>query len=201
MELDEVDTKILEILQKDARISFRDIAKKVGVTTPTVSNKVKRLEALKVIKGYTAMIDSEKLGELSAVVVIRCKPSDVKIVANKLKRFSEAREIFMTADSKIHVKITALNDSAVKCFLDRLVHIKEIMDYEYTVILKTLKEKPTALITEGIRVTLSCDYCKGSIKGEPVRLKLANKEYNLCCRICARELKAKYEKLRSGMVK
>lgn len=201
MELDKVDTKILEILQKEGRISLRDLAKRIGISTPTASDKVKRLEALRVIKGYTALIDSEKLGEYSALLLIKCKPSDIDGIANKLEHFSEVREIFITADSKIHVKITALNETIVKCFLNRLSTIKEILDYDCTAILRTLKDEQSALITEGMGITLSCDYCKGSIKGEPVRLKIGDKKYNLCCRICARELKEKYEKLRSGMVK
>lgn len=195
MELDTVDTKILEILQKEGRISLRDLAKRIGISTPTASDKVKRLENLKVIKGYAALINLEKLGEYSAVLVIKCKLSDVDTIANKLVRYTEIREIFVSADSKIHVKITAPSESGVKCFLNGLANIREILDYEYTMILKTLKEEQTALITEGIGIALSCDYCKGSIKGEPVRIKITGREYNLCCRICARELKEKYERL------
>lgn len=40
MRLDPVDVKILSLLQRDARLSYWEIAKKVGVTTPTVSSKV-----------------------------------------------------------------------------------------------------------------------------------------------------------------
>lgn len=199
MELDKVDTKILGILQKEGRISLRDLAKRIGISTPTASDKVKRLENLKVIKGYGAIIDAEKLGEQSAIIVIKCKPSDVATIVSELERFTEVREIFITADSKIHVKITVLNEAQAKCFLSKLTGIKEILDYEYTVILRFSKEEQPALITEGIGIALSCDYCKGPIAGVPVRLKIADKEYSVCCRICARELREKYERLKSGI--
>lgn len=57
MQLDDVDRRLVEALRKDARLSMRELAKLVGVSTPTASARVKRLEALGIIRGYHAAID------------------------------------------------------------------------------------------------------------------------------------------------
>ena len=61
MQLDRTDTKIPRALQEDARRSFRELARRVGVSVPTVSAHVANLERLGVLSGYHATIDPEKL--------------------------------------------------------------------------------------------------------------------------------------------
>lgn len=71
MPLDETDLKILKILLKEARLSYRQIARKVGVSTGTVLSRMKKMEHEGVIKGYSAVVDHEKLGyELTVVTEI-----------------------------------------------------------------------------------------------------------------------------------
>jgi DNA-binding Lrp family transcriptional regulator len=62
VELDEIDLAILGELIEDARRSYREIAKRLNISVGTVAARVKRMEALGVIKGYSAMVDYEKLG-------------------------------------------------------------------------------------------------------------------------------------------
>lgn len=57
MQLDDVDRRIIDALRVDARLSMRELAKAVGVSTPTASARVKRLEELDIIRGYHAAID------------------------------------------------------------------------------------------------------------------------------------------------
>jgi DNA-binding Lrp family transcriptional regulator len=69
--LDQTDVKILENLLRDARLSSRQLAKKIGVSVGTVLDRIKRMERSGVIKGYSAMLDHEKLGyELTVVTEI-----------------------------------------------------------------------------------------------------------------------------------
>ncbi len=67
--MDITDAKILEILQKDGRISMKELGKRVSLTSPAVSERVKRLEESGVIKGYKAIIDPVKLGLNVSVIV------------------------------------------------------------------------------------------------------------------------------------
>lgn len=59
--LDETDRKILELLQHDARITHAAIAQEVGLSAPSVYERVKKLEAKGVIKGYRAIVDASAL--------------------------------------------------------------------------------------------------------------------------------------------
>ncbi|MEM2917116.1 MAG: winged helix-turn-helix transcriptional regulator, partial [Candidatus Bathyarchaeia archaeon] len=71
MSLDETDVKILKTLLLNARLSNRQIAKKIGVSVGTVLSRIKLLEKAGIIKGYSAIIDHEKLGyELTVLTEI-----------------------------------------------------------------------------------------------------------------------------------
>ena len=71
VELDETDKKILREYLKDARLSYREVARRVRVAVGTVMARTKRLETEGVIRGYTALLDHEKLGyELTAITEI-----------------------------------------------------------------------------------------------------------------------------------
>lgn len=72
--VDELDRKILSLLQKDARLSYREIAKELNVAVGTVYNRLKRLEEEGVLKGFYPKLDYEKLGyELTAIIGIRAQ--------------------------------------------------------------------------------------------------------------------------------
>ena len=71
MEFNETDKKILKNLLEDARFSSRQIAKNVGVSVGTVLSRIKKMEGLGLIKGYSVILDHEKLGyELTVVTEI-----------------------------------------------------------------------------------------------------------------------------------
>ena len=70
--MDEVDKRILRVLEADARTSLRKIAEEVGVALGTVSNRVRRMESLGIIRGYTVLLDPDKAGwGLSVVIGLR----------------------------------------------------------------------------------------------------------------------------------
>lgn len=62
MEMDETDRRILKLLQKDGRLAHAVIAKKVGLTGPSVLARVRRLEDAGVIRGYNVLLDQAALG-------------------------------------------------------------------------------------------------------------------------------------------
>lgn len=59
---DQVDRQLLELLQDDGRMSFTDLAKRVGLSSPAAAERVRRLEEQGVITGYKARVDASKLG-------------------------------------------------------------------------------------------------------------------------------------------
>lgn len=60
--IDEIDVKILEALQKNGRTKRNDLADAVGLSIPSVSERLKKLEESQIIRGYHADVDAKKLG-------------------------------------------------------------------------------------------------------------------------------------------
>ncbi|MEL0144784.1 MAG: winged helix-turn-helix transcriptional regulator, partial [Alphaproteobacteria bacterium] len=60
--LDPADRNLLNVVQDDARLSFREIARRVGMSTPAVADRIRKLEAAGVITGYTARVARPAVG-------------------------------------------------------------------------------------------------------------------------------------------
>ncbi len=75
--MDDLDKKILQLLAQDARMTVKDIAYKISLTSPAVSQRIKRMEETGVIKGYTTVIgDNNAEKTISAIINISVQPKD-----------------------------------------------------------------------------------------------------------------------------
>src|SRR6478735_595452 len=91
--LDDLDRNLLEILVKDARTSLRELAAKVGLSSPSVSERLRRLEERGVIRAFTVDIDPLALGyTLQAIVRIRPLPGKLHIVQQLIEEIPEFSE-------------------------------------------------------------------------------------------------------------
>lgn len=76
--LDDLDRRLLHLLQEDARRSFRELARRAGTTTPTAASRVRRMEGLRIIQGYTVRLDPARFGaaapdvDVDAPVALAC---------------------------------------------------------------------------------------------------------------------------------
>ncbi|UCE75058.1 MAG: winged helix-turn-helix transcriptional regulator, partial [Methanomassiliicoccales archaeon] len=68
-EFDETDRRILRMLNKDARMSFRRISRELKVSLTTVTSRVKKMELNGIISGYIPLVDPEKLGYDMLVII------------------------------------------------------------------------------------------------------------------------------------
>jgi Lrp/AsnC family leucine-responsive transcriptional regulator len=83
--IDTTDAKILRALAEDARITMADLARKAGLSAPSVTERVRRLEEAGIVTGYAARIDPAALGlPLAAYVRIRPMPGQLEKVAEVL---------------------------------------------------------------------------------------------------------------------
>jgi len=76
--LDTVNLKLIEELQKDARLAHAELGRRVGLSAPAVAERLQRLQETGVITGYHAAIDPRALG-LSLSVILRIRPSPREI--------------------------------------------------------------------------------------------------------------------------
>ncbi len=105
MVLESINVKILRRLLIDGRLSARQIAKSVGVSVGTVIAKMKRMEQEGIIKGYSAVLDQEKLGYELTVVT--------EIIASKGKLLDVEEEIAKMPNVCAVYDVTGLTDAMV----------------------------------------------------------------------------------------
>ncbi len=75
--MDAIDKKILELLQKNGRMTVKEITQTISLTAPAVSERIKRLEKDGVIQGYTAIINPRKMGRtVHAIINVSVQPAD-----------------------------------------------------------------------------------------------------------------------------
>jgi len=104
-EVDEVDKKILGEYVRDSRSSFREVAKRIGVSTGTVLSRTKRMEKEGIIRSYSAVVDWEKVGyHLTAVTEIN---------VSKGKLLEMEREIAKIPSTCVVYDITGSTDAVV----------------------------------------------------------------------------------------
>src|SRR3954464_1506651 len=85
--IDPVNARLLAELQADARTSLAELGRRVGLSAPAVAERLQRLEAAGVIRGYRADVDPRALGyELSAVLRIRPAPGQLPKVAELARK-------------------------------------------------------------------------------------------------------------------
>jgi Lrp/AsnC family leucine-responsive transcriptional regulator len=91
--LDPIGKKIVNLLQKKSRISYSDLGRKVGLSTPAATERVRKLEDAGVILGYHAVVDAEKVGfPVSAFIHLTTTAKHYPEVISKLKDLDEVLE-------------------------------------------------------------------------------------------------------------
>lgn len=194
--LDDVDRKILRELQTDGRASFRDISSRIGVSTPTVSARVQAMTDMGLIRGYTTVLDADLLGQVSVVVTVEAKPSEVERVYSRLVGEDMVRQLYVLSDSRLLLMVSYYNPIKYKQFIESLSQIPEIRSVTTSMVLKTPKEIQRAALTDEAGLLIRCYYCGHLIHDEGVKLKIDGKYHYMCCDVCAKLYKEKYDKLK-----
>lgn len=92
-ELDDVDEKLINALSENARISMRDLARLVGMSAPSVAERVRRLEDIGVIRAFTVDLNPKALGySLQAIVRIKPLPGQLHRVERAIQDLKECIE-------------------------------------------------------------------------------------------------------------
>lgn len=142
-ELDEVDKAILRKLQRDARISFRDIAKEVGTSEATVFVRVKKLQKNGVIKAFRAIVNPEGVGKnVTAFALVKADPRSYPKVLTELRSFDEVCEVYdVTGAYYSIIKMRTGTSEQLAQVLDRIGQIGGITGTETVIVLRTIKEE------------------------------------------------------------
>ena len=107
--MDEKDRRIIEILEKNARTPFTQIAKEVGLSEGAVRKRVEALERKGVIRKYVAVVDPKKLGYNNVTILgLDVDPTKLLDIANEIAKIKEVRTVCLsTGDHMIMAEIWA----------------------------------------------------------------------------------------------
>jgi len=149
--LDEKDSAILVLIQRDSKLTAKQIAKKVNAPLTTVFAKIKRMEELGIIREYRAIVAPERLNAATAAFILasvsyRAKADDLpisqRVVAEEIARFPEVQEVhIITGDWDLLIKLRAENVDAIgKFVVDKLRLIKGLEKTLTCMVFETVKE-------------------------------------------------------------
>ena len=148
-ELDEKDLAILTLLQKNCRMTAREIARKINSPITTVFAKMRRMEQQEVIKEYRAILDSKKLNFGTTAFILASfsyrngeTPLSQRVIAEQIARFPEVQAVhIISGDWDILIKIKEESVDAVGNFvIDKLRTVKGIEKTLTCMVFDTQKE-------------------------------------------------------------
>lgn len=120
LRVDEIDTRLLNELQSDARLSLAELGRRVGLSSPAVAERLQRLEDDGVIRAYRVEIDPRHLGySLTAIIRIRPAPGQLRAVADLAEQTSEIAECHRITGDDCYIATANLRDVG---------HLEEVID-------------------------------------------------------------------------
>lgn len=145
MKIDQIDKKILDILQEDARITNIELSTRIGISAPATLERVKRLEKNGVIKKYVALIDPAKVSRgtfalVSVALLIHQIPS-IDSFTKQINKLEEVLECYhITGSDDFMLKIAVENIEKYEQFiLQKLTKIKGVSKVTSNIVLSTVK--------------------------------------------------------------
>ncbi len=142
MNLNETDVKILQSLLEDARFSSRQIAKNVGVSVGTVLSRIKKMEDEGLIKGYSAILDHEKLGYqltvITEITVSKGRLLEMESEIAKIPNVCGVYDVTGSTDAMIVAKFK--NREELSHFTKKLLSMAHIERTNTHVVLTSVKE-------------------------------------------------------------
>ena len=144
--IDTIDAQILTLLQADGRAKRKDIAEAVGLSLPSVSDRMRKLEERGVLTGYHAVLDAKRLGhDVTAFVAVVSDGSEhyPEFVA-AVTAMPEVLELHsVTGEGSHMLKVRVRNTTALEALLGRLQAVPGVRGTRTSLVLSTQKETRT----------------------------------------------------------
>ena len=127
MLMDALNWKILKCLQENARQSNAEIGRVVGISSPAVSERIKKMEDVGVINGYKTIVSSYEVGyQLKAIITIRAFMGKLKPFLTKVKSFDEVLNCYrITGNENFVLEVMLKNQKHLEQFIDQLISYGE----------------------------------------------------------------------------
>jgi Lrp/AsnC family transcriptional regulator, leucine-responsive regulatory protein len=141
--IDEIDVQILTLLQSDGRIKRNRIADEVGLSVPSVSERMRKLEERGVVKGYTALVDAKRIG-LDITAFIRATVDGSENYARFVSEASAVAEVLevhsITGEGSHILKIRTRDTTSLEKLLSRIQSWPGVRGTSTSIVLSSFKE-------------------------------------------------------------
>lgn len=144
LELDEIDLRILAMLQEDCRASLTRIGEAVSLSAPAVLERIKKLEAARVIQGYHAKLDARLLGlDVTAFIgVSTSRPELIERIEQQIGVLESVLETHhVTGEHTLLLKVKTANTSTLERLISQIRAIEGVARTETVVVLSTHTER------------------------------------------------------------
>ncbi len=141
---DSIDTKILEVLQENARVSISELSKRVNLSLSAVSERLKKLEASGIIEQYTAILNPSAMNkELTVIMLIQMEnPSKLQEFHKFIADTDEILEAhYITGEYDYALKIATANSSSLEALMNKIKAIYNVKSTQTNVILSSAKNR------------------------------------------------------------
>jgi Lrp/AsnC family leucine-responsive transcriptional regulator len=147
--LSRMDTRILRELQKDGRISYAELARRVGLTTSPCLERVKRMENEGIIRGYTALLDPDKLHSNLVVFV------QIRLMRMSQDVFEEFKQAAIALDEVQECYLVSGNfDYLIKARVNNMEAYRKFLG-ETLLSLPGVQESTSYVVMEQVKETLN----------------------------------------------
>jgi Lrp/AsnC family leucine-responsive transcriptional regulator len=144
--IDEIDAKILELLQRRGRMQRSDVAEEVDLSISAVSERMRKLEARGVIEDYTAVVDAKRL-RLDITAFIRVSVDGSEHYSNfvdEVKDMDHVLEVHSITGAGSHLmKVRTADTTALERFLSDIQALPGVSKTTTSIVLSTFKETRT----------------------------------------------------------
>ncbi len=149
MKIDATNWTILECLQQNARLSNAEIGRKVGLSSPAVAERIKKMEDYGVLEGYKAKVSYSKTGyQLKAIITLRAFMGRLKPFLLKVSDFKEVLNCYrITGNENIIMEVVLRDQIHLQEFIDGLITYGEVKTH---IILSNLIENNPITNQKGI---------------------------------------------------
>lgn len=127
MKIDALNRKILKHLQQNARISNAEIGRQVGITSPAVNERIKKMEDAGIIRSYFTDVSPFECGyQLKAIITLRAFMGKLKPFLSHVKTYDEVLNCYrITGNENIVMEVVLKNQKHLEAFIDQLISYGE----------------------------------------------------------------------------
>lgn len=145
---DDTDKGIINVLIDNSRLSYRQIAKKVGVSVATIMHRVNNLEKQGIIKKYTANLDYEKLGyDIVALIEVKISKGKLALMEKKIALYENVIACYdITGDFDAQLIARFRNRRGLDIFLKRIQTFEFVERTRTNLVLNVVKEEQNRII-------------------------------------------------------